>query len=243
MKKIAGKSFLTIFLAAIILLAAGAWDTASAHRMRIYAWMEGNRVTVECGFSRSQPVIGGEVAIYDTVSGKELLKGRTNQAGTFSFAVPEVVQEGHGLRIEVSAGQGHTGSWIMEAAELYEAASAEAGLDRVPLQENALPPAAQDQPANAAGAPGAEKQPVPGAAVQPRAGARAMPATREEVQAIVNHALDSKLEAKLDARFNPINRRLAAMEDRGIGITEVFGGLGWLIGLFGVWFYYRGNKS
>jgi nickel transport protein len=55
-----------------------------------------------------------------------------------------------------------------------------------------------------------------------------------QVQAAVERALDRKLA--------PIRAMLARMEaDRGIGVQDVVGGLGWILGLVGLaaWMRYR----
>lgn len=228
MKNFAKNGFLGMVLCAILLL--GAASSANAHRMNIYAWLEGGNVLVECGFGRAQPVIGGQVTVYDNVTNKELLQGRTSREGAFSFAVPDVVRKGHGLRIEVNAGQGHVGDWVMEASQLYEAAAVEAGLDRARLAANGSQSATPAPPFGRGGFPAVDL-PAPTNA-RPVIDNPDAPATRAHIHEIVNAALDAKLA--------PIHKRLA--EDRGIGITEIFGGIGWLIGIFGIWFYYRGRK-
>lgn len=230
MKKFAQNGLLGMALCAFLLL--GAASPAKAHRMNIFAWLEGGNVLVECGFGRAQPVIGGQVTVYDNVTNRELLQGRTNRQGAFSFSVPDVIREGHGLRIEVNAGQGHVGDWVMEASQLYEAAAVQAGLDRAQLAANGSQNAASTPPV-ARGTSAARPLPAP-TAQRPVIDNPDAPATRSHVHEIVNDALDAKLA--------PLHRRMAAMEDRGIGITEIFGGIGWLIGIFAVWFYYRGKK-
>lgn len=231
MKNFAKNGLWTTVLAAILLLGWGAATPASAHRMNIFAWLEGGNVLVECGFGRAQPVIGGQVTVYDNVTNRELLQGRTNRQGAFSFAVPDVIREGHGLRIVVNGGQGHVGEWVMEASQLYDASAVEAGLARAQLAANG----SQNTPAEPVGARAASPAPLPAAtAAQPLVENPDAPATRAHVHEIVSDVLDAKLA--------PLHRRLAAMEDRGIGITEVFGGIGWLVGIFALWVYYRGKK-
>ena len=78
-----------------VLVLAGSLP-AQAHRVNVFAWLEGDRVVVECAFSRSQPINNGQVTVYDNVTNRELLQGRTDATGHFSFRVPEIVREGHG---------------------------------------------------------------------------------------------------------------------------------------------------
>jgi len=57
----------------------------------------------------------------------------------------------------------------------------------------------------------------------------------EEIQTIIEKVLDEKLR--------PLQKRLAAYEKRGPGITEIFGGIGYIIGLMGVALYFSHRKK
>ena len=56
-----------------------------------------------------------------------------------------------------------------------------------------------------------------------------------EVRNIVNAALDAKL--------GPIRRELAEMRVAQPGFREIFGGIGWLVGLAGVALYFKGRRG
>lgn len=235
MNGFAKTSLLYIFMFGMLVLAGSIPTTAEAHRVNVFAWLEGDRVVVECAFSRSQPVNKGQVTVYDNVTNRELLQGRTDAAGHFSFRVPDVVRDGHGLRIEINAGQGHASDWVMAADELYEAAALTAGFDKAQIAENNL---AEKDRRNETPVQTAHKQLRPrdiGQAQPQDAPNMAMPATPEHVRQIVNESLD--------ARLAPIHRQMAAMENRGAGIVEIFGGIGWIIGLVGLWLYYRSRRK
>ena len=142
---------------------------AQAHRVNIFAWLEGDSVMVECGFNRSSPVKNGLVTVFDVTDGKELLRGHTDDNGRFSFPVPAAARAGHGLRIQIAAGEGHQNDWTMDASEFSGAAAPTAS----PLEKVD----GADRPQGAADS----------------ATAAAPSATPDEVRAIVNAALDAKL--------------------------------------------------
>lgn len=152
-----------VMLAALALLAALLPAPVQAHRINIFAWLEGDSVMVECGFNRSSPVRSGLITVFDGANGKELLQGHTDDKGHFSFPVPPAARAGHGLRIQIAAGEGHRNEWIMDASE-FSGADAPTG--------SARDTAAPSDPA------------------QTQAG---RPATADDVRAIVNAALDAKL--------------------------------------------------
>ena len=114
-------ALLPLLLLAAALLAPA---PALAHRVNIFAWLEGGDVVVECGFNRSSPVKNGLITVFDAVDGKELLQGHTDDAGRFSFPVPQAAREGHGLRIRINAGEGHQNEWDMDASEFSGAGNA-----------------------------------------------------------------------------------------------------------------------
>ena len=116
---------------------------AMAHRVNVFAWLDGNTVQVQAGFYRKKPARQAAVTV---LSGSEadggtasvLLTGVTDANGTFSFPLPAEARE-HGMTIRVNAGQGHQNEWRMKAAE-FGAAQTQA--------TNVAPsPAAPPQPA------------------------------------------------------------------------------------------------
>jgi nickel transport protein len=58
---------------------------------------------------------------------------------------------------------------------------------------------------------------------------------REEIKAVVEKVLDEKLE--------PMQLRLAESQKRGPGITEILGGIGYIVGLMGIAIYFNNRKK
>ena len=87
--------------------------TAEAHKVYLFAWVEGDQVKVEAYFSKSKKVINGLIQVFDP-SGKMLTEGRTNDQGEWSFK-PTVKAD---LKLVLSAGQGHQTEWVVKADEL-----------------------------------------------------------------------------------------------------------------------------
>ena len=90
---------------ALCLVFAGA-SFASAHRVNIFAFVDGDAVQVECGFNRSQKVKQGTVEVFDATTGARLLQGTTDDNGVFRFPVTAELREaGHDLNIRIIAGE------------------------------------------------------------------------------------------------------------------------------------------
>ena len=197
-------------------------DRAFAHRVNIFAWTEGDQIIAECGFNGGNKVKQGQIAVYDAATGAKLLEGKTDDGGDFRFPIP-AEGKAHGLRLVVKAGEGHQNEWTMEAAELTSVqASAQ------PAVATATTAAAGPSPAQAspAGKPQTGAQAV---------GTAAAGLSAAEVQSIVN--------ASLDAKLGPIRKELAEMRVARPGFTEIFGGIGWLVGLAGVALYFKGRRG
>ncbi|EFK10414.1 conserved hypothetical protein [delta proteobacterium NaphS2] len=87
--------------------------TAMAHRVNVFAWVEGDTVHTESKFSGGRLVNGGEVRVYD-LKGNELLSGKTNAQGEFSFKIPQKTA----MKIVLQAGMGHRGEWTIPLSEI-----------------------------------------------------------------------------------------------------------------------------
>ncbi|MGB5985175.1 MAG: hypothetical protein WBG37_07705 [Desulfobacterales bacterium] len=82
-----------------------------AHRVSVFAWLEGDMVHTQSSASRGKPIVKGEIQVYGE-NGAVLLRGSTDAEGRFSFPRPSSGP----LRIEMTAGPGHKGVWNLTAA-------------------------------------------------------------------------------------------------------------------------------
>lgn len=184
----------------LLVLVLSAAIPAQAHRVHIFAWVEGGMVVTESSFSASRPVRQGPVEVRDRASGALLVSGQTDDGGVFAFPVSEVQAARQGLALTIAAGEGHQGDWEMEPSEYLQDTAAQTA---TPDTEPALSPSPTAQPGVAA----------------------------------------PDLEALLDRKLAPIKRELAALRDTGPGLAEVVGGLGWIMGLVGVYAYRQSRRG
>ena len=184
---------LSLFMLSAVLLMA---SPVHAHRVNIFAWVQGETVHGECAYPSGKPVAKGLVQVSDAALEEVLLTLSTDEQGLFSFPIPdEALAKGMDLLLTLDAGVGHQSQWTIAAAE-YGATTS------VPGPDQAITPASTPSPAT----PDLE-------------------------------ALDALLEKKLA----PIRKSLAQMAEDKVSISDIVGGLGWLIGLFGLlaWFKSR----
>jgi hypothetical protein len=88
-------------------------ESADAHRVNLFAWVEGDTVYVESKFSGGKRVNAGKIIVSDS-EGTELFSGTTDQNGEFSFKVPQKAE----LKIVLEAGAGHRAEWTIAADEI-----------------------------------------------------------------------------------------------------------------------------
>ncbi|MBL4903177.1 MAG: hypothetical protein JKY62_11055 [Desulfocapsa sp.] len=110
------KTFITFCLLASVFCLLP--SISQAHKVRIFAYAEGNSIVGETAFSGGRPAKDSEIIVQDAASDKLLSTCRTDDKGLFRFPIPEEAQKEHlDLRIIINVGEGHRGEWFLEAAE------------------------------------------------------------------------------------------------------------------------------
>lgn len=82
---------------------------ALAHKVRVFAWQEGETVYAEAKFSGGNPAKNVAVVIEDSSTHQRLLSGKTDEKGNFSFTVPSPPPKS--LLVIVDGGDGHRNTW------------------------------------------------------------------------------------------------------------------------------------
>lgn len=98
-------------LALALSLLAG---SAQAHRLNVFATVEGEAVVVEARFSNGNPAEGGAVRVFDAAD-RLVFETVTGPDGTARVPLDDLRD---GLRVEVDTGKGHSDYWILSAEDL-----------------------------------------------------------------------------------------------------------------------------
>lgn len=189
----------SFFLAlALVLLVQG---TALAHRVNVFAFVQGGEIVVESWYSKSKKVRHGNIEVQDAQSGETLLTGMTDEQGLWRFPIPEQARSsGAGLRILLQAGEGHQNEWTVQASEFLD----------TPRPVESLPAA----------------QPGAAAAASSRTDEALLPAlTRSDVEEVVAAVLDAKL-APIKRELLEQNQGGPGMREIFGGIGWIFGLVG-----------------
>lgn len=207
-----GKKLFILICFLIFFLAAG---TASAHKVVVFAWVEGGTVFMESKFAGGKKVKQGQVIVSDK-QGNQLLSGKTSDQGEFSFKVPKKAE----LIITVSAGMGHQGEWTISLEELEETAT---------RQTNTI-------------------------AIQERPGEKTDDKTEKtdekenHIQSAMTSGLSpdhiqSAMEKALDKKLKPVIKMLAESQNNKPSMTDIIGGIGYILGLMGIAAYFNFRRK
>jgi nickel transport protein len=142
---------------------------ADAHKVLLYAYVEGNKIYAEGYFGDGKKVVNSLVEVMDN-NGNKLLEGKTDTEGQFIFEAPKKDD----LTLVLTASMGHRATFKIAANKI------------------ALP----GVPAEAV--PETEKAAIPKSPLKNTAPVGTM-VTAEEVRAIVSESLERKLKPVVDA--------------------------------------------
>jgi nickel transport protein len=186
---------------------------AFAHKIRVFAYAEGDNIIGETAFSGGRAPKGVEVIVENGADGSNLLTTSTDDNGRFSFAIPEVARQNHlDLRIVVNVGEGHRNEWLLAAAEY-------------------LPDA--DLPTVSPKITDSTPQTVP--PQEPAAAPAQVGMSEERLRLIVTEVVEQQL--------SPVKRQLAENRERAFSLQDILGGIGYIFGLAGIAAYISSKKG
>ena len=114
---------------------------ALAHKVNVFAWVEGDTVFVEGYYGGKRKAHNSLVEVFNK-AGVKLLEGRTNDEGQFSFEPPEKTE----LRIVLTAGMGHKNDFIIAASDFGEVKSSVSGSPPEPEENQTTSASASADP-------------------------------------------------------------------------------------------------
>lgn len=192
--------FMSLFVAATFLVLVPI-TRANAHKVLLYAYVEGNKIYAEGYFGDGKKVVNSLVEVLDK-NGKKLLEGTTDTDGRFVFEAPRKDD----LTLVLTASMGHRATFRVAANKITLPGVSEGGVTETVRVGKAL--ITKSLPKNTS--------PVENMV------------TREDVRAIVNESLDKKLKPVINAILESRREGPSVTEILG-GIGYIFGILGLLL--------------
>jgi nickel transport protein len=92
--------------------------SAEAHKIRVFAYAEGDTIKGETSFNGGKPAKNIEILVTNSTSEETILTTRTNDQGEFTFTLSEAVKKAQNdILIIANAGEGHRNTWLLQAAD------------------------------------------------------------------------------------------------------------------------------
>jgi nickel transport protein len=190
---------------------------AEAHKVNIFAYAQEGKVYAEGYFVDGSKCKNSVIEVFDSKTGEKLLDGKTDDNGQMSFAIPRVTS----MKLVLRAGEGHQGEYILKEDEI----------------KSAMPVVKKQAEKQA----GQKKKEVPEQqqtiSEQTEVRKMASSVSAEDLEAVVGKVVDNKLQ--------PVLKILLELQEKGgkPGLTEIFGGIGYIIGILGVIAYFKGRGT
>ena len=193
-------------------------QSANAHKVNIFAYAENGRVHAEGYFVDGSKCKNSLVEVVDNKTGEKLLEGKTDKNGQFSFNIPHATS----IKLILHAGTGHQNEYTLTEEEVREAMlPAEKGEGKLTVQKKQTVP--EEKPLKT------EQQ----ASIEQK---NSTHVTSQDIDA-VERAIDKKLQ--------PVMRILLNLQENSEkpGLTEILGGIGYIIGILGIIAYFKGRTK
>ena len=186
-----------------------------AHKVNVFAYVQGDKVVVEGYFGGNVKAQDSPVEVFDR-DGKKILEGKTDTNGMYSFKLADLPSMKGDVKIVLGAGMGHRADFTLSATDLPASLR----------QAQTARPESGGKAASASAlvaAPSVQLQNVP------------------ELKKMLEQALDRKIQPLISMLGNQ-HKLLMEQKDRGPTIAEIVGGIGWILGIVGVAGYFMGLK-
>ncbi|WP_291327558.1 hypothetical protein [Desulfovibrio sp. UCD-KL4C] len=193
-----------IFLISVMFFAI---PSAHAHRVSVFAYIEGSKVFTESYFSKKNRVHQGKIEVFNLTTGAKILTGITDDNGNFNFPIPKEISSDHaGLKIVLKASQGHQNEWTLTPEDISpNFSSTNSAIEK--KQQTTTPTSMATN--------------LPNADI-------------------------SKLSAQvkeLNSKVDTVKHLLLNLQEDGPGAKEIFAGIGYIFGIFGIAAFLTSRKK
>jgi len=189
---------------------------AQAHKVNVFAYVEGDQVVVEGYFSGSVKAQDCPIEVFDE-AGAKIRDGKTDSKGIYSFNLADLPAFAGGLRVVLQAGMGHKAEYTLGRSDIPGVANKEA-----PLKEKSPKDVSENAPGPTVDSPS--------------------PAVD---QTALMAALEAVLDKKLDPLVRMLGKQEKLLLEEKYGgprIKDIVGGLGWIVGIVGLIAFFWGRS-
>jgi nickel transport protein len=193
--------------------------SADAHKVNVFAYADNGRIYAEGYFVDGTKCKNSLIEVVDSKTGEKLLEGHTDDNGQFSFDIPHATS----LKLVLHAGTGHQNEYTLSEEEVREA--------MLPEEKKSDKRAAQSKETLSGPKPQKKEKPAD---------------TAHGVDSpMVSEDIDAAIERVIDKKLQPVMRILISLQEKAEkpGLTEILGGIGYIIGILGIIAYFKGRTK
>ena len=200
-------------------------ESVYAHKVNIFAYAEDGRIHAEGYFVDGSKCKNSLVEVIDEKSGEKLLEGHTNDNGQFVFDIPRVTS----IKLILHAGTGHQNEYVLNAEEVKEALSKTAEKQKTIKTVQQSEEAVKKKLKNVGAANSQDEK-------------NSMGGQHDiDTKSFTPQDLDEAIGRAMDKKLLPVIKILLALQKKieKPGITEILGGIGYIIGILGIIAYFK----
>ena len=203
---------------AVFLLVFLFHSSTLAHKVNVFAFVEGDKLVVDGYLSGGTKTQNAGVQVYDSTGGK-LAEGKTNSKGVCEFSLGSMKSDSRSLKVVLEADMGHRGEYVVELPEpLRNIKTADVG------QRLESGPAALTSVDSGSSQSLDQKK-------------------LDDMAKYLGPIMDQKLEPLVQMLAQQ-ERMLIQQQSGAPRLNEIAGGIGWIIGLAGIAaFFWRGSRK
>ncbi len=221
---------LQVFIFSVYAFTLCAYSKSFAHRVNVFAWVEGEIIHTECYFQDGTAVHGGRLEVLDS-NGEVVHSGVTDDEGVYSFRVPKVDD----LTIVLEASMGHRATFEIPEKELTHLA----GLQQKP-QDSPLASTREEKGETGRDDTSEGEQKHEPSEASTEGGSAPVAAAHypsvEDIREVIREEVSSQLK--------PLTRQVAQLQKgERISTREIFAGIGYIFGLFGLVMFFQSKKK
>jgi nickel transport protein len=195
-------------------------QSANAHKVNIFAYAENGSIYAEGYFVDGSKCKNSLVEVVDNKTGEKLLEGKTDKNGQFLFDIPHATS----IKLILHAGTGHQNEYTLTEEEVREAMlPAEKREGTLSVQKKQTVP---------------EQKPL-------KTEQQASIKQEENSTHVTSQDIDAAVEKAIDKKLQPVMRILLNLQENSEkpGLTEILGGIGYIIGILGIIAYFKGRTK
>ncbi|MBI5237626.1 MAG: hypothetical protein HY887_04305 [Deltaproteobacteria bacterium] len=184
-----------------------------AHKVNVFAYVEGDRIVAEGYFSGKAKAVECPIDFLDA-DGNKIHEGKTDANGVYGVKLADLPRASGDLKIVLRTGDGHKAEYTLKGDDLTGSAVGVGQSERTqaidaPKERVVAPLHVQDS---------------------------------NQLRKSLDEIIDAKIQPLMKMLAGQ-QRLLAEQKDRSVRLIDIIGGIGWIFGLVGVWAYFKGRKQ